>query len=152
MFPHRIYPSYKNYKYLHMQSSQRKLFYIQNYFYHKKSPRNTTTTRLNPCRQIQGILQQLFPMHPSILHSRTRLQGPYSISSTSRLPVNSIWQKQHSKQQAASTLSLQQFPGKLHLILPRIITGSSITCHCNTTRSVCSNLLILALRIILQEN
>ena len=42
------------------------------------STRNTTTTRLIPCRQIQGILQQLFPMHPSIPHGRIRLQAPYS--------------------------------------------------------------------------
>ena len=42
------------------------------------STRNTTTTRLILCRQIQGILQQLFPMHPSIPHGRIRLQAPYS--------------------------------------------------------------------------
>ena len=38
--------------------------------YRIKSPKNTTITRLIPGRQIQGILQQLFPMHPSILHGR----------------------------------------------------------------------------------
>ena len=37
------------------------------------SPRNTTTTRLIPCRLIQGIFQQLFPVSPSILHGRIRL-------------------------------------------------------------------------------
>ena len=26
-----------------------------------------------------GLLQQLFPVYPSILHGRTRLQAPYSI-------------------------------------------------------------------------
>ena len=34
------------------------------------SPRNTTTTRLIPCRSLQGIFQQLLPVHPSILHGR----------------------------------------------------------------------------------
>ena len=50
----------------------------------RKSPRNTTTTRLIPCTQIEDILQQVFPVHPSILHGRIQLQGPYS---THRLPV-----------------------------------------------------------------
>ena len=48
------------------------------------SARNTSTTRLIPCTQKQGILQQLFPMHPSILHGRIRLQAP---DSTPKLPV-----------------------------------------------------------------
>ena len=48
------------------------------------STRNTSTTRLIPCIQILGILQQLSPMHPSILHGRIRLQAPYS---TPRLPA-----------------------------------------------------------------
>ena len=37
--------------------------------------------------------------------------GPHG---TSRLPVNSTQQKQHSKQQPASTQPLQQFPGQLY--------------------------------------
>ena len=37
--------------------------------------------------------------------------GPHG---TSRLPVNSTWQKQHSKQQPASMQPLQQFPDQLH--------------------------------------
>ena len=40
----------------------------------------------------------------------------------------------------------------IHLVSTKFIKGSSITLHCNTTRSVCSNLLLLVLRIILQEN
>ena len=39
------------------------------------STRNTTTTRLIPCRSLQGIFQQLFPMSPSILHGRIRLSA-----------------------------------------------------------------------------
>ena len=46
--------------------------------------KNTSTTRLIPCTQTWDILQQLFPIHSSILHSRIRLQAPYS---TPRLPV-----------------------------------------------------------------
>ena len=37
------------------------------------STRNTTTTRLIPCRSVQGSFQQLFPVSPSILHGRIRL-------------------------------------------------------------------------------
>ena len=48
------------------------------------STRNTSTTRLIPCIQILGILQQLFPMHPSILHGKIRLQAPYC---TPRFPA-----------------------------------------------------------------
>ena len=40
----------------------------------------------------------------------------------------------------------------IHLVSTKFTKGSSITLHCNTTRSVCSNLLLLALRIIPQEN
>ena len=29
-----------------------------------------------PCRLLQGILQRLFPVHPSILHGRIKLQAP----------------------------------------------------------------------------
>ena len=87
---------------------------------------NSSTRILQKILQLQGsshaclvststsILQQLFPMHPSILHGSIRLLSPYS---TPRLPVNSTEQKQHSKQQAASKHSLQQFPGRLHLVL-----------------------------------
>ena len=71
---------------------------------------------------------------------------------------NSTQQKQHSTRQPASTCSLQ-LPGAIHLVLQGIhlvftkfYKGLSITLHCNTTRSVCSKLLLLALRIILQEN
>ena len=82
------------------------------------SPKNTTTTRLIPCRSLQGIFQQLFPVSPSILHGRIRLPAPYSTPgpySISRLPVilpgrNSILSgSQHprtpySSSQASSTL------------------------------------------------
>ena len=71
--------SYKNYKILFKYS----VFY-KNYSVSIRNPatpsnsayrinsstRNTTTTRLIPCRLIQGIFQQLFPVSPSILHGR----------------------------------------------------------------------------------
>ena len=91
--------------------------------------------------------------HPTVVHSSP---GPYS---TSRLPVNSTRQKQHSTQQPAYMQPFQQPPGTIHLILQGIhlvstkfTKGSSITLHCNTTSAVCSNLLLLVLKIILQEN
>ena len=90
-------------------------------------------------------------MDPSILHGRIQLLGPYS---TSRLPVilpgrnSTLCGRQHPR------TPYRQFPSKLqgiHLVSTKYFKGSSITLHCNTTRSVCSKLLLLALRIILQK-
>ena len=63
-------------------------------------PRNTTTTRLIPCKASSSDCS-----HAS-KHStwQNKAHGPYS---TSRLPVNSTRQKQHSKRQPASTQPLQ---------------------------------------------
>ena len=65
-----------------------------------RSPVTTTTslilhTELILPQEIQsssyaGLLQQLFPVYPSILHGRIKLQASYSVPgpySTSRLPV-----------------------------------------------------------------
>ena len=80
-------------QYSHMQSSHPMLG-------------NYSTYRINSCGRITRILQEILqlqglshpmhvlyqhppatvPMHPSILHSRIRLLGPYG---TPRLPVNS---------------------------------------------------------------
>ena len=68
------------------------------------SPRNTTTTRLIPCRSVQGIFQQLFPVSPSILHGRIQ-HSKRSIHK--QASSNSTRQKQHSTRQPASTQSLQ---------------------------------------------
>ena len=74
---------------------------------------------------------------------------------------NSTWQKQQSKWQPASTQPLQQFSGKLHKN-PLSITefyqqkqdsfqkDQVLYIHA-ILRSLCSNLLILVPRIILQE-
>ena len=91
-------------------------------------------------------------------HSTWQNQAPRPLQHK-EASSNSTQQKQHSTRQPASMRSLQQLPGTIHLILQGIhlvstkfYKGSSITLHCNTTRSVCSNLLLLVLRIILQEN
>ena len=34
------------------------------------------SSRVIPCRSLQGFFQQLFPVSPSILHGRTKLQAP----------------------------------------------------------------------------
>ena len=68
VFPH----SYKNYS-----VSTRNPATPSNSAYRiNSSTRNTTTTRLIPCRSLQGIFQQLFPVSPSILHGRIRLLAP----------------------------------------------------------------------------
>ena len=76
--------------------------------------------------------------------AETGSQLPYNIPGPhgkGRLPVNSTQQKQHSKQQPASTQPLQQFPGLvLQGILPGeigfISKGSSIVYLYNTKVSV----------------
>ena len=60
--------------------------------------------KAHPMQIITRHLPATVPMYPTILHGRIRLPG---LHSTSRLPVNSRWQKQHSKQQPASTQPLQ---------------------------------------------
>ena len=73
--------------------------------------RNTTTSRLIPCRHLpvtvpraskHSTRQNKTPSSP------TSIPGPYS---TGRLPVNSTWQKQHSKRQPASMQPLQDTLG-----------------------------------------
>ena len=57
-----------------------------------------------------GSFQQLFPVSPSILHGRIRLQAPLQHSKTiqhKQTSSNSTRKKQHSRWQAASTQSLQ---------------------------------------------
>ena len=127
--------SYKNYKdsfeysvfYKNYSVSTRNPATPSNSAYRiNSSPRNTTTTRLIPCRSLQGIFQQLFPVSPSILHGRIRL--PTSLQHSKAIQhkqasSNSTRQKQHSKRQPASTQSLQQFPGQVlhYRILPEEI-------------------------------
>ena len=82
VFPH----SYKNYKDLRIQcilqcSTRNPATPSDSAYRINSSPR---TTKLIPCRSVQDIFQQLFPVSPSILHGRIRLPRPYS---TSRLPV-----------------------------------------------------------------
>ena len=81
------------------------------------------SSRVIPCWSLQGIFQQLFPVSPSILHGRTRLSASPQYSKAiqhKQASSNSRRQKQHSTRQAASTQSLQQFPGQVlhYRILP----------------------------------
>ena len=69
VFPHTIHPFYKNYS-----VSTRNPATPSNSAYTINSTiGNTTTTRLILCTQIEGILQQVFLVHPSILHGRIQL-------------------------------------------------------------------------------
>ena len=69
----------------HMQSSHPMLGNYSTYRIYS-SARNLYNYKTHPIQtdRREGILRQLFPMHASILHGRTRLQGSYS---TPRLPV-----------------------------------------------------------------
>ena len=87
------------------------------------STRNPASYKLILCTELilqeiqgssyAGLLQQLFPVYPSILHGRIKLQASYSVPgpySTSRLPVilpgrNSIL---HSSQPTRSPSSNSQ--------------------------------------------
>ena len=99
VFPH----SYKNYS-----VSTRNPATPSNSTYRiNSSPR---TTRLIPCRSLQGIFQQLSRVSKHSTRQNKAPGLPYSTPrpySTSRLPVNSTRQKQHSRRQPASTQSLQ---------------------------------------------
>ena len=84
---------------------------------------NSSTRILQEILQLQGSsragsFQQLFPVSPSILHGRIRLPAPLQHSRATQhkqASSNSSRQKQHSKQQPASTHSLQQFPGQFYI-------------------------------------
>ena len=106
-----------------------------------------------------GLLQQLPPVYPSILHGR--IKSPNTLQCSRPLQheeasSNSTRQKQHSTRQPAYTQPFQQTPRRIlqgiHLVSTKF-TGKVQVLHCIVIlRSVCSNLLLLALRIILQEN
>ena len=60
----------------HTQSSNSKFPQVNSMYRINSSLRNTTTTRLIPCRLIQATV----PVSPSILHGRIRPQLPYKHS------------------------------------------------------------------------
>ena len=144
MFPH----SYKNYTKSNIPTSF-------------QSSRATLHTELILLQELQGSshagsFQQL---SPSILHGRIRLPASlqhFKAIQHKQASSNSTRQKQHSKQQAASTQSLQQSPGQVlhYRILPGEIgffpKGLSIVCPCNTKVSV-FQFTYSCLRIIPQE-
>ena len=115
VFPH----SYKNYS-----VSTRNPATPSNSTYRiNSSTRNTTTTRLIPCR-----------LHPATVPRVSKHSTRQNKASS-----NSTRQKQHSRRQAASTQSLQQLPGQSSTLqdFTRIHSkGLSIVCLCNTKVSV----------------
>ena len=125
------------------------------------STRNTTTTRLIPCHPVQTSTRHLPVTVPRVSKHSTRqnkapgfptvFQGSIQHKQASS---NSTRKKQHSRRQAASTQSLQQFPGQVlhYRILPGFIPkGLSIVHPCNTKVSV-FQFTYSYFRIILQEN
>ena len=67
-------------------------------------PKKYNSYKAYPVQIVRRHPPATVPVHPSILHGRIKLLGPYS---TSRLPVNSTRQKQHSTRQPASTQPFQ---------------------------------------------
>ena len=64
-----------------------------------------------------GLLQQMFPVYPSILHGRIKFQASYSVPGLlqhKQASSNSTRQKQHSTRQPAYTQPFQQLPGAYH--------------------------------------
>ena len=77
------------------------------------STRNTTTTRLIPCRSVQGIFQQLLPCLRALHTADSSYKAPYSTPgpySTSRLPVILPGRKSilHGSQHSCSPYSNSQ--------------------------------------------
>ena len=128
-----------------------------NYKFNSAYRINSTTRKLQEIQgsSCAGLLQQLLPGYPSILHGRIKLQASYSVPgpySTSRLPVilpgrNSIL---HGSQPTRSPP--RRILQGIHLVSTKFTEKVQVL-HCIVIlRSVCSNLLLLALRIIPQEN
>ena len=146
MFPHTIHPFYKNYT----QSSKFPVIPCQdNYSTYRI---NSTTRNLQEILQLQGssradqykasssdcsLCIQAFYMAEQGSRLPYSIPGPHS---TSRLPVNSTQQKQHSSgsQHPRSPYSSSQvhsyriLPGEIGFISK----GSSIVCPYNTKVSV----------------
>ena len=77
------------------------------------STRNTTTTRLIPCRLLPTTVPRVSK------HSTRQNKAPGSPTAFKAIQhkqasSNSTRKKQHSRRQAASTQSLQQFPGQFY--------------------------------------
>ena len=137
VFPHAIQSSRAKKTILHTE-----LILLQEMKYYNYKVHSVHTDRRHPPTSVPRASK----------HSTRQNQAPSPLQYM-QASSNSRQQKQHSKQQPASTHTLQSTPG--FRILQGEIgffqIGSSFTYHCNTIRSVCSNLLLLALRIILQE-
>ena len=119
--------SYKNYKDLRIQCILQELqcFHTQssNSAYRiNSSTRNTTTTRLIPCRLLPATAPRV-SKHSTRQNPAIRLLQHSKRSKHKQASGNSTRQKQHSTRQPASTQSLQQFPGQVlhYRILPGFI-------------------------------
>ena len=114
VFPHTVH-SYKNYS----VSTRNPVILHTELILLQEILQLQGSSRVIPCR----LLQQLFPVSPSILHGRIRLPASLQHSKAiqhKQASSNSTRKKQHSRWQAASTQSLQQFPGQVlqYRILP----------------------------------
>ena len=121
---------------------------------------NSSTRNLQEILQLQGssraclvststsIFQWLFPVHPSILHGRIRLQAPtaqagFQLILPGRNSIKSSSQHPCSPYSSSQVHSYRILPGEIGFIQK----GQVLYIYA-ILRSVCSNLLI---RIILQE-
>ena len=119
------------------------------YYNYKAHPMQIITRHLPvtvPHASKHSTWQNKAPGSPTAFKAHTAQAGFQLIAT---------WQKQHSKRQPASTETLQDTPGTfLQNSTRRIRILSKRAKYCiiyAILRSVCSKLLILALRIILQE-
>ena len=101
--------------------------------------------------ELQGIFQQLFPMHPSILHSRIRLrlstaQAGFQLILPGRNSILSGSQHPRSPYNSSQVHSYKILQGEIGFISK----GSSIAYLCNTKVSV-FQFTYSCFRIILQE-
>ena len=111
--------------------------------------------KAHPVQITTRHLPATVPVSPSILHGRIRLPAPLQHSRATQhkqASSNSTRQKQHSKQQPASTQSLQKLPGAFlqnSTRRNRILSKRVKYCISNAIlRSVCSNLLVTRILIL----
>ena len=96
------------------------------------------SSRVIPCRLLPATVPRV-SKHSTRQNPAIRLLQHSKRSIHKQASSNSTRQKQHSRRQAASTQSLQQFPGQVlhYRILPGFIPkGLSIVYPCNTKVSV----------------
>ena len=141
VFPHAIQSSRAKKTILHTELILLQEF-SKKYYNYKAHPMQIDTRHPPtsvPCASKQSTWQNKTPMPLQYMQASSNSTRRKSILSGSQHPRNP-----YKIPQVHFYRILQGEIGFFQI-------GSSITYHCNTTRSVCSNLLLLALRIILQE-